>query len=172
MKAAGNTQTICDINSYKYTRTHTHTCILVFSSQGFCIFSCNYSLCHIWGCISPRGHLLISRSICILCRCGSLSLSLSLFVPRSIRASAACKQFSHIMFGISKHSLCLFSKFPPPMPQPFPLRAHAEIKISFCSLAQISWQLAYVVHSINRIKYICQQYINMYYIMKNITRDI
>lgn len=34
MKAAGNTQTICDINSYKYTRTHTLTRILVFCSQG------------------------------------------------------------------------------------------------------------------------------------------
>lgn len=163
MKAAGNTQTICDINSYKYTRTHTHShAYLCFALRTvcicICIFSCNYSLGHICSCISPRGHLLISRSICIVCRCGSLSLSLSLFVPRFIRASAACKQFSHIMFGISKHSLCLFSKFPPPpMPQPFPLRAHAEIKISFCSLAQISWQLAYVVHSINRIKYICEQ---------------
>lgn len=33
MKAAGNTQTICDINSYKYTRTHTrtyiHTCVFL-----------------------------------------------------------------------------------------------------------------------------------------------
>lgn len=29
MKAAGNTQTICDINSYKYTRTHIHTCVFL-----------------------------------------------------------------------------------------------------------------------------------------------
>lgn len=142
MKAAGNTQTICDINSYKYTRTHTHShAYLCFALRTvcifICIFSCNYSLGHICSCISPRGHLLISRSICIVCRCGSLPLFLSLCPVSSVRVQLvnsfriSCSELVNILF-------VYFPNFPPPMPQPFPLRAHAEIKISFCSLAQIS----------------------------------
>lgn len=145
MKAAGITQTICDINSYKYTRTHTHThthsylCVpLRAKCIRICIFSCNYSFGHICSCISPRGHLLISRSICIVCRCDSHSLSPPLCPVPSVRVQhvnsfrISCSVLVNILF-------VYFPNFPvPPMPQPFPLRAHAEIRISFCSLAQIS----------------------------------
>lgn len=57
MKAAGNTQTICDINSYKYTLTHTHIheylCVAL-EAISVCICNCNCSFGHIFSCISPR----------------------------------------------------------------------------------------------------------------------
>lgn len=117
MKAAGNTQTICDINSYKYTRTHTHShAYLCFALRTvcifICIFSCNYSLGHICSCISPRGHLLISRSICIVCRCCSLPLFLSLCPVSSVRVQhvnsfrISCSELVNILF-------VYFPNFPP-----------------------------------------------------------
>lgn len=117
MKAAGNTQTICDINSYKYTRTHTHShAYLCFALRTICIciciFSCNYSLGHICSCISPRGHLLISRSICIVCRCCSLPLFLSLCPVSFVRVQhvnsfrISCSELVNILF-------VYFPNFPP-----------------------------------------------------------
>lgn len=48
MKAAGNTQTICDINSYKYTRTHTHTHTCVFLSGLYVFVSVSLAVTTAW----------------------------------------------------------------------------------------------------------------------------